>query len=224
MPGKSASNIPLPKGWPTSVRSAMLQVIALAQFAMTYARGWAADSVNTGPRAETADDVEDVHPIPLGRAGGDRLHDHRSVDEGWIGNLLSAVRDEGGYTLGALCRMHGQSDGGVDDAGCPESGGNPCVTPEANPSYQVLSRPRFARRRPANEVFKGLGCRSSSLTGRVAQQTLCGGHLSQVFTDVEVETVEDEATGTQPVNGDVQCEGVRMRRFMIRFRSAAVKG
>jgi hypothetical protein len=62
------------------------------------------------------------------------------------GDLLSAVRDEAGYTLGALCRMHGQSDGGVDDAGCPESGGNPCVTPDANPSYRVLSRPRFARR------------------------------------------------------------------------------
>ena len=42
--------IPLPKGWPASVESAVIDVIALAQFTMTYARGWAADSVNTRVR------------------------------------------------------------------------------------------------------------------------------------------------------------------------------
>jgi hypothetical protein len=50
MSGKAAPKIPLPRGWPTSVKSATLHVIALAQFAMTYARGWAADSVNTRVR------------------------------------------------------------------------------------------------------------------------------------------------------------------------------
>jgi hypothetical protein len=39
--------ISLPKGWPASVKSAILHVIALAQYALTYARGWAADSLNT---------------------------------------------------------------------------------------------------------------------------------------------------------------------------------
>ena len=39
--------IPLPKGWPASVNSAILHVIALAQFAMTDARDWAADIVVT---------------------------------------------------------------------------------------------------------------------------------------------------------------------------------
>lgn len=33
MPGKTAFNISLPKGWPISVKPAMLQVIAMAQFA-----------------------------------------------------------------------------------------------------------------------------------------------------------------------------------------------
>jgi hypothetical protein len=43
---KSSPKMPLPKGRPVSVKSGVLHVIALAQFAMTYARGWAADSVN----------------------------------------------------------------------------------------------------------------------------------------------------------------------------------
>ena len=39
--------IPLPKGWRRQVRSAMLHVISLAQFATAYTRGWAANSVNS---------------------------------------------------------------------------------------------------------------------------------------------------------------------------------
>jgi hypothetical protein len=50
MPRKPGPEIPLPKGWPASVKSAILHVIALAQFAMTYAHGWAVDSVNTRVR------------------------------------------------------------------------------------------------------------------------------------------------------------------------------
>jgi len=34
----------LPRGWPQRVRSAVLHVIALAQYVMIYTRGWAADS------------------------------------------------------------------------------------------------------------------------------------------------------------------------------------
>ena len=34
---KPSPKIPLPKGWPASVKSGILHVIALAQFAMTYA-------------------------------------------------------------------------------------------------------------------------------------------------------------------------------------------
>ena len=49
MPSPSPK-IPLLKGWPASVKSGVLHVMALAQFAMTYARGWAADSVNTRVR------------------------------------------------------------------------------------------------------------------------------------------------------------------------------
>ena len=39
--------IPLPKSWSKQVRSALLHVISLAQFATAYTRGWAADGVNT---------------------------------------------------------------------------------------------------------------------------------------------------------------------------------
>jgi hypothetical protein len=36
--------MPLPKGWPRVVRSAILQVVGLAQMSLTYSRSWAADS------------------------------------------------------------------------------------------------------------------------------------------------------------------------------------
>ena len=44
MPGKGKQpQIPLPKSWGTHVKSAVLHVIALAQYALTYSRSWAAD-------------------------------------------------------------------------------------------------------------------------------------------------------------------------------------
>ena len=42
--------IPLPKSWPEHVKSAMLHVISLAQYATAYTRGWAADSANARVR------------------------------------------------------------------------------------------------------------------------------------------------------------------------------
>jgi len=46
MSAKKAPRIPLPKSWTSHVRSAMLHVISLAQFATVYTRSWAVDSVN----------------------------------------------------------------------------------------------------------------------------------------------------------------------------------
>ncbi|RPI61084.1 MAG: transposase, partial [Planctomycetaceae bacterium] len=40
----------LPKGWPVCVKSSVLTVIALAHYAITYARGWAANSLNARVR------------------------------------------------------------------------------------------------------------------------------------------------------------------------------
>jgi hypothetical protein len=37
---------PLPKNWKRGVRSAVLNVISLAQFSIVYGRGWAANSIN----------------------------------------------------------------------------------------------------------------------------------------------------------------------------------
>ncbi len=42
----SSTQIPLPKGWPRSVKSAILHVLSLAQYAAAYTRSWAADSRN----------------------------------------------------------------------------------------------------------------------------------------------------------------------------------
>ena len=48
--------IALPKGWQSCVRSAVLHAIALAHYAIVYARAWAADSINTQLRLSAEDD------------------------------------------------------------------------------------------------------------------------------------------------------------------------
>ncbi len=44
---KRKKSISRPKQWPLRVKSALLHVISLAQFATAYTRGWAANSVNS---------------------------------------------------------------------------------------------------------------------------------------------------------------------------------
>ena len=44
------SSASLPAGWPASVKSAVLHVISLAQFAAAHTRGWAANSINARVR------------------------------------------------------------------------------------------------------------------------------------------------------------------------------
>ena len=48
--------IPLPKGWQGCVKSAVLDVIALAHYAIVYARAWAADSINARVRLSAEKD------------------------------------------------------------------------------------------------------------------------------------------------------------------------
>ena len=43
---KTIPQTPLPKAWSTQVKSAVLHVIALAQYALIYSRSWAADGSN----------------------------------------------------------------------------------------------------------------------------------------------------------------------------------
>lgn len=50
MSAQNAPRIPLPKSWNKQVRSAMLHVISLAQYATVYTRSWAADSRNARVR------------------------------------------------------------------------------------------------------------------------------------------------------------------------------
>jgi hypothetical protein len=44
-------HVPLPKGWPAFVKSAVLHTISLAQYALVYTRSWAVDSPNGRVRA-----------------------------------------------------------------------------------------------------------------------------------------------------------------------------
>ena len=46
MPTENSPRIPLPKSWTKHVRSAMLHIISLAQYATVYTRSWAVDSLN----------------------------------------------------------------------------------------------------------------------------------------------------------------------------------
>ena len=48
--------IRLPKGWPHSVKAAVLHVISLAQYSIAYTRGWAAGSIN--PRIRRTADAD----------------------------------------------------------------------------------------------------------------------------------------------------------------------
>ena len=56
MPHRKPPHIPLPKSWKGHVRSAMLHVIALAQYAAVYTRSWAVDSMNGRVRLKAEND------------------------------------------------------------------------------------------------------------------------------------------------------------------------
>jgi len=50
LPLSCSSEIVIPKSWPKHIKSAVLHVISLAHYAITYARGWAANSINARVR------------------------------------------------------------------------------------------------------------------------------------------------------------------------------
>ena len=52
MSDQSLPDLPVPSGWPKNVKSAVLHVVSLAQYAIVATRGWAADALN--PRARQA--------------------------------------------------------------------------------------------------------------------------------------------------------------------------
>ena len=53
---QNPGGIPLPRGWPQRVKSAMLHIIALAQYAAAYTRGWAIDCRITRLRLKAEND------------------------------------------------------------------------------------------------------------------------------------------------------------------------
>ena len=52
LPLSSSSDIIIPKSWPRDIKSTVLRVISLAHYAITYARGWAANSINARVRLQ----------------------------------------------------------------------------------------------------------------------------------------------------------------------------
>ena len=53
---RSRPRIPLPKQWPSRVRSAVLHAISLAHFSLTFTRSWAANSWNGRIRLKQGND------------------------------------------------------------------------------------------------------------------------------------------------------------------------
>ena len=53
---RSSPRIPLPKQWPSRVRSGVLHAISLAHFSLTYTRSWAANSWNARIRLKQEND------------------------------------------------------------------------------------------------------------------------------------------------------------------------
>jgi putative transposase len=56
LPDDSTPDIPVPSGWPKNVKSAVLHVISLAQYAIVATRGWAADALNPRARQSAEND------------------------------------------------------------------------------------------------------------------------------------------------------------------------
>jgi hypothetical protein len=56
MVAQKTPQIPLPKSWNKHVRSAMLHIISLAQYAAVYSRSWAVDSLNGRVRLKAEND------------------------------------------------------------------------------------------------------------------------------------------------------------------------
>ena len=52
LPLSCSSDIIIPKSWPKNIKSTVLHVISLAHYAITYARGWAANSINARARLQ----------------------------------------------------------------------------------------------------------------------------------------------------------------------------
>jgi transcriptional regulator with XRE-family HTH domain len=50
LPNTATAKMPLPKGWPRRVRSAVIHTICLARTSLTYTRSWAANSFNARVR------------------------------------------------------------------------------------------------------------------------------------------------------------------------------
>ena len=64
MHDSTVPKIPLPSGWPKNVKSAVIHAISLAHYAITCARGWAANSINARVRL-TADNNQLQHQTQL---------------------------------------------------------------------------------------------------------------------------------------------------------------
>jgi hypothetical protein len=56
MPTPKPPKISLPNDWPCHVKSAIVHIISLAHFSITYTRGWAANSINARVRIASEND------------------------------------------------------------------------------------------------------------------------------------------------------------------------
>ncbi len=93
MPGMAQyHNIPLPKGWPRRVRSAVIQLISLAHYSLIVTRSWAADSWDSYPAGTT---FAGAGLSPVGTTSLCTAHLVHYIDRRWPshGGMDSVLRE-----------------------------------------------------------------------------------------------------------------------------------
>ncbi len=100
MPTQKPPKIPLPKSWPSHVKSGVLHIISLAHFSITHARGWAAKSVSASVRIAAEKALED--PLARTISDPDSEDEERFITLGQdaLGRLIVVV-----YTWRARSRL-----------------------------------------------------------------------------------------------------------------------
>ena len=89
---KTITQIPLPKAWSTQIKSAVVHVIALAQYALIYSRSWAADGSNQRVRLRAEFDLLEQEVVLLREEF--RIKDLRMTQIGPGRTLSVAARRE----------------------------------------------------------------------------------------------------------------------------------
>ena len=102
------SDVRLPSGWTKNVKSAILHVLSLAQFALTYTRGWATDALSPharqgdllpGPNKHAKVTDQAAYELPTGKANRRVLVRRMPKEPKWLVTAWASDGVEGPATV-----------------------------------------------------------------------------------------------------------------------------